>query len=371
MTHITYALTESYAMSAMTVGTIFLVSRIFDGITDVLAGYVIDRTNTKWGKARPYELFMIAAWVFVVLSFSVPMGLSNVGKIVFVFLTYNLYSSVFYTLGSCAEPIRLKRCFDEEGRVTASTINGIFTPLAAIVAIAVPVMISIFAKRPHGWTIIALIIAVPCCILTLIRFFFLPETVIETEEEQKAPKIGMIESVKLLFSNRYGLIYLLVTLVTVIVSNTNVNNYYFQYVFGDVALASVAGMLSLLGLLAVLLLPVMTKKLGKKNSLILCFAITAVGYAARYFFPTNIIWYSAMTIVTLIGTIPFNFMRPLVLIDCMDYGKWKTGRNAEGIYAAAFSVMNKAGFGLASFLLGIFLHLGGMTDHWKRRVSPL
>ena len=88
---LSFALTESFSVSAVYVGTVFLVSRIFDGITDFIAGNIIDRTNTRWGKARIYDLFMIVAWVFVILCFSVPEKLSETGKIVFVFVMYNMH----------------------------------------------------------------------------------------------------------------------------------------------------------------------------------------------------------------------------------------------------------------------------------------
>ena len=67
LAYLSYALTNSYAISAITVGTIFLVSRIFDGVSDVIAGVVIDRTNSKLGKARVYDLLHVPLWLCLVL----------------------------------------------------------------------------------------------------------------------------------------------------------------------------------------------------------------------------------------------------------------------------------------------------------------
>lgn len=133
---LSFALTESFSVSAVYVGTVFLVSRIFDGITDFIAGNIIDRTNTRWGKARIYDLFMIVAWVFVILCFSVPEKLSETGKIVFVFVMYNMYTSVFATFAGCAETVRLKRSLDGDARIHAVSFSGVVVSLiSAVVSI--------------------------------------------------------------------------------------------------------------------------------------------------------------------------------------------------------------------------------------------
>lgn len=181
---LSYALTESISMSAAYVGIIFMISRVFDGITDFIAGNIIDHTHTRLGKARIYELFMIVAWVFVLFCFRVPDSLSNIGKFVFVFIMYNMYTSVFATFAGCADTVRLKRSLDEEGRIHAVSVSGVVISIVStVVSIAFPIMIAIYANQPGGWTKIILVFAVPCCILTLIRFLLLPE--MEMEEEQK------------------------------------------------------------------------------------------------------------------------------------------------------------------------------------------
>ena len=170
---LSFALTESFAMSAAYVGIVFLVSRFFDGITDVIAGTIIDRTNLKIGKARIYDLFMIVAWAFVVLCFRVPGSLSEMGKLIFVFVMYNMYTSVFATFAGCAETVRLKRSLSEDGRLHAVAVSGVITSIVSVaLSIGMPILVAIYGSQPGGWTKIILIFAIPSSVLALIRFLW-------------------------------------------------------------------------------------------------------------------------------------------------------------------------------------------------------
>lgn len=81
---ITYYCTNSLGLSPGIVGTLLLVSKLFDGFTDLIAGLIIDKTKTKYGKARPYELCILGVWICTVLLFSTP-NFGRAGKIIWVF----------------------------------------------------------------------------------------------------------------------------------------------------------------------------------------------------------------------------------------------------------------------------------------------
>ena len=90
--------TDYIKVSALTIGTIMLISRVFDGITDLIMGVIVDRTKSNSGKCRPWIIRMAIPFaVAAVLLFSVPEGLGNTAKIIYIFITYNLVSSVIYT----------------------------------------------------------------------------------------------------------------------------------------------------------------------------------------------------------------------------------------------------------------------------------
>ena len=90
--------TDYAGVSAVAVGTIIFISRIFDGITDIIMGHIVDHTQTKQGKARPWLLRMAVPFaVSGILLFSVPADWGETAKLVYVFVTYNLTSSIIYT----------------------------------------------------------------------------------------------------------------------------------------------------------------------------------------------------------------------------------------------------------------------------------
>ena len=90
--------TDYVHISAGIVGPIMLVSRIFDGVTDLIMGVIVDRTKSKMGKCRPWILRMAIPFAIAgILLFSVPSGLGQTAKIAYIFITYNLVSSVIYT----------------------------------------------------------------------------------------------------------------------------------------------------------------------------------------------------------------------------------------------------------------------------------
>ena len=120
----TFYATQSLGLSAGLVGTLFLVSKIFDGVTDLIAGYIIDKTHTKWGKARPYELFLIPTWILTVIFFSTPASMGTTGKIIWVFVLYVLIQAVCVTFLSASETTFLARSTtDDELRAKALTVS--------------------------------------------------------------------------------------------------------------------------------------------------------------------------------------------------------------------------------------------------------
>jgi len=359
ISNLMYALTEGYGMAAVTVGIIFLVSRIFDGFTDIVAGFIIDRTNTKWGKARPFDLASIPLWIFVVLSFSVP-NFNTVGKIVWVFLTYNLCQSVFYTLINGAVAVRLKRSFREEVRVKVTSAAALIAAIISMmVGVIFPILVGFFRNHPYGWTIISSCFAVPAILMSLTQFFFLKE--MEDDGEKKEPeKISFLESVKLLFKNPYIFISCAAfTGLSIINGSSSVSSYYFTYIMGDISLASIVGLVTMIGMFFVVIMSPLAKRFGNKGTAMIGFALLAVFHLAKMIMGTNLIWLAICTVFAACGSVFVSGMKGIIIIDCMEYGYRKSGKQVEGLYASMGGLVDKLGLGLGSFLMGAILELGG------------
>ena len=91
--------TEVCGMNAATAASVMAISRIFDGISDLIMGRIVDKTHSKWGKARPWLIrSSIPLAICTVLMFSMPLGFSDGTKAAYAFITYNLVSTVFFTM---------------------------------------------------------------------------------------------------------------------------------------------------------------------------------------------------------------------------------------------------------------------------------
>ena len=359
---LSYALTESFSVSAIYVGMVFMVSRLFDGVTDFIAGTIIDRTHSKLGKARFYDLFMVVAWVFVVFCFSVPSGLSEIGKVAFIFVMYNMYTSVFATFANVADTLRLKRTLDDDGRIHAVSFSGVvISLLSAAVSIVLPILISIFADQPGGWTRIALYFAVPCALLTVVRFLFLPEAEPEKEEESKKA-VSVWEGTKMVLCDKYALIVMLVGGLQTFGATTasSMSVYYFDYVYGDVAAAAIPGMVSIIVLLGIAFMPVLVEKWGKSKAIMYPLLLAIAGSLLRYLMPLNLVWYTICSALSGLGSLPMAYLTQLMLIDVMNHARWKNGSSPEGVYSAVRNIASKIGAGIGAGLMGMILQMGAL-----------
>lgn len=90
----TFYCTDVLQLAPALVGTLFMVSKIFDSFTDIVAGFIVDRTQTRWGKGRPYEIFMLFLWLSTWLLFSCPTSFATAAKCVWIFCMYTFMNSI-------------------------------------------------------------------------------------------------------------------------------------------------------------------------------------------------------------------------------------------------------------------------------------
>ena len=113
--------TDVIGISPLIVGTLLAASKIIDGVTDILAGYIVDRTNTKMGRGRPYDFCLFGTWITLILLFSCPANLSNTGKVAWVVVFYVLSNAVFTTLLNAGETVFRLRAFIEKQIIRMSS----------------------------------------------------------------------------------------------------------------------------------------------------------------------------------------------------------------------------------------------------------
>ena len=155
--------TDTLKMPAALVGSLLMASKIFDGITDLLAGWLVDNTNTRWGKGRPYELCIIGVWICTFAMFAASDKWSLAGKSVWLFIMYTLVFSIFSTLLNTAETPYIIRAFHSQMAVVkVASYSGIFVTMGSmIVSITLPIVIGSMGSTAAGWRKLVSMYAIP------------------------------------------------------------------------------------------------------------------------------------------------------------------------------------------------------------------
>ena len=363
MGYLTFYLTENVMLSAAIVSAIIASARVFDGISDIIAGLIIDKTHTKIGKARPYSIFTLLMWLFTVLVFSVP-GTSTAGKVIYVAVFYNLSESISRTMLYASENVHYKMSFNSEEQLDVVGITGLIGGIAnMLVAIVIPQLISNYGVQKNGWTMIALVFAVPCTVMGMLKLFLLPETQNAGTTDTKQKNVPLKEIPGLLIHNKYLLIFLTAMLCKTIVFNmaSSVGTYYYTYIVGDVSVMSTTSALGMVSMLIMPLIPVVSRKLGMKRFISYSMLFGAVGMGVLYAAPTNLGTLSLYIIANALGTAPFSMLSTVMSIQCMKYSEWKNGVAIDGVIASCSGFVSKIGAALGAVIIGACLTAGGYS----------
>lgn len=363
-----YFYTNIVGIAVGAVGMIMLISRIFDGFSDVLMGTIIDRTHSKYGKARIWILRLAIPYALAaILLFTMP-PMGDTGKIVYAFVTYNIMNTVVYTaisqpfhaLGSLMSRDRKERDVICNIRmvlsITASMIITAFTlPLINLVAKKI-------GNQQYAWIIVTAVYAIVSVFVLLNTFCNCTERVSADNHEKEAKKkdIPFWTAFKATVTNRYFLIALgLMVFYTAyqIIIGTDLT-YYCQYVLNDVDLVMpLSAAEKIATIIGIALLPKLLPKYGKRN--MIC-AGCLLGIGGQLLFLLNITSVPlgvATCIMRGIGIAPFYGVQYSLPSDAIEYGQWKTGMRIEGLMFSSMSMGQKAGSGFTSAIMGAILSM--------------
>lgn len=363
--YVTYYSTDLLGLNPVIIGGILLASRIVDAFTDLGFGYILDKTHTRFGKARPYEIFIVLEWLFTALLFNTPTSFSPVLQYIWIAVMYILINAVCATALGGTDSVYLARAFTtEQNQIKAISINGAIVMICSIAFnIVFPGFLKAAGTTLSGWSIMAITLAVIMAVLGLLRFFFCKE-IVKDEPKENGKRVtndlSMKESLSAIAKNKYLFIIVGLMLLTFIVNNMqSATTYYFKYVYGDVEMQGTVAITTLIVIPALIVFPALSKKFGTTMLLRACSVIGIVGLAIRSFGGTNLVTLIIGGILFGIGTMPIALMINTYLIDCMDYGEWKTGKRVEGLVASIANFASKVGAGIASGLTGLIMGLAG------------
>ena len=346
-----------------------IVSKILDAITNVVMGYVIDRTRTVQGKARPW-LLLAAPLLAVsgVLLFVVPSG-NEVLQIVWVMLSYNLYYSISYTIYTMSHNLMVPLSTrNTSQRGVLAVFNNISTIMMSgiIVALIFPMAIMPALGTSKGlWIVCMCVLSCITLPLTFVEYYFTKERVTEESVGETEKKIPFLSQVKAVFTDKYMLLllgYFLLYTLSSQLKNLSLP-YYCNYVLGTYSdgitqtLVSVLGGIPMgIGIFAVWPL---AKKFGKKNVTVIGFLLYAAGSALCWVAPTNLYVVLVGQFIKNIGGLPCAYVFMALFADALDHLEWKNGFRCDGIAMSAYSVIITAAAGLVTGIFNSGIALAG------------
>ncbi|MEH2919536.1 glycoside-pentoside-hexuronide (GPH):cation symporter [Samsonia erythrinae] len=370
--YLMYFYTDVMGLPAYWVGLMFLVTRLVDGVADVLMGLLIDNTTTRWGRCRPYLLIgAVPFGVLCVMAFYVP-DFGVVGKLVYAFLTY-LLLSLMYTLVNipfCAMLPFITS--DSKERTILSAVRILLGSLGAtIVAVATLPLVNSLGEgdQTAGFLKTAVIFGLLATFFLLLSFRNVEEKVFLQQEKMTLKRAwqGLRENKPWhVFSANIFLMW------GAFFFQTGALVYYFNYYIGQADItAIVAGISTFVPLLGTLTVPFLAKRMVKRNVYLLSSFINLVGMIIMVIADTHITILLVGAVITFFGAGQRTAIYFSMQADPVDYGEWKTGINTAGILTSINGFFGKVAMAGAGAITGILLSSGGYVANQVQTAGSL
>lgn len=354
-----YFYTDIIGIDAGIVGTIILVSKIFDGISDIIAGNIIDHTHTKAGSARPWFLWLaVPVALSYVILFTVP-NCGTIGRILYIFISYNLVSTVIYTMMNAA--MGALPTFMTRNRDSRSVMMSIRFLVAGLVQLGLMLTILPLVEKlgggQSGWIKAAAILGTVSLVVLLSVYAIAKET---TNEDGAAEDndVPLWTAIKVLLQNKYWIMGLLMYFFGILiqVATLTVGVYYSKYVLNDVNMQTNMTLYYFLpALIIMFVLPFVLKNGISKRKM--CFAsafILIIGSLLSMIDAGGIFFIIGLGLRG-IGFGVLSSLLPGMMLETIVYGEWKTGYSIPGVSVTALGVGQKVGSGIGTALMGLVL----------------
>jgi GPH family glycoside/pentoside/hexuronide:cation symporter len=358
--------TDTYGLTAASVALMFGVVRIFDAFTDPIMGMIADRTETRWGKFRPYILWLsIPYGIFIVLLFTTP-NFSEQGKIIYAYVSYSLMMLIYTAISIPYNSMIGVISPDPDERTSISSYKFIFAYAAGISVqlLVIPLVKKLGAGNDaSGYQITMIYFAIIAVLCFFISFIVSRERV----KPDPAQVSNIKSDLKDLINNKPWVILFFVSLSSLIyiAIRSAATAYYFKYYIGreaEMGIFMAIGTIFLI--LGVLPTKWLSKKIGKKRLYIISMSLIVIGSFVFFFLkPQNIILIYIVHIIFSIASGPTMPLLWSMLGDTADYSEWKNKRRATGLVFSALTFSQKTGFALGGILvMSIFAWFGFVAN---------
>lgn len=350
--------TDTFGISAAAAGTIMLIARFWDMASDPIMGIISDRTHTRWGKFRPYILWMALPYsILAVLAFSTP-NFSETGKVFYAGITYILLMTVFTAINLPYSSLGAVMTSDSYERAGLNSYRFIFAFVGQFIVSGTALYLANFFGKgdsAKGYQYTLILFSIISFILFMITFSSTRERVQPPKKQQNSLK----EDFKNLLKNKPWVILFFVGIISFIMfamQNLSIA-YYFKYYIGkeeDVQLFNVIGTVALI--VAIPVSKPLSERFGKRKVFLASSLLSGLFFCLLYLPGMNDIF--MIYIFNILAKMSYAPAVPLLwtmLADTADYSEWKSGRRATGLTFSAATFAQKAGWGIGGALAGWLL----------------
>ncbi len=371
-------LTDTIGLNAGIVGTLMMVSKLFDGVTDIFFGSLIDKTKTKMGKARPWMLWaFVGCFGTLIAIFAIPVSLGETAKYAWFFIAYTLLNAVFFTANNIAYSALTSLITRNSGeRVQMGSIRFMFAFGTSMLIQYITVnAVQTFGGGASGWRTVAVIYAVIGLIVNTISVMSvkeLPEeenlhpmeTASGEEESGESEKYRLKDAIRLLAANKFYLIICCIYILSQIFTATlNMGIYFMTYILGDATLLGVFSLAINIPLIAGLIFtPILVKKLNGMYRLNLAGYIVATaarGMVIAAGYMGNLPLMLLFSGIASIGMSPLQGDLNALIASCSEYTFLTKHKRIDGTMFSCTSLGVKIGGGIGTALAGWLLAASG------------
>jgi len=352
--------TDTFGISAAAAGTIMLIARIWDMVSDPIMGVIADRTTTKWGKFRPYLLWMAIPYsILAILTFSTP-DLGQTGKIIYAGITYFLLMTVFTAINLPYSSLGAVMTSDSYERAGLNSYRFVFAFAGQLIVTGTALTLANYfggGDKAKGYQYTLILFSSISFILFMITFKTTKERVHPPAKQQQDLK----KDISNLFRNKPWVILFFVGIISFIMfamQNLSIA-YYFKYYVGveeNVQLFNVIGTIALIA--GIPFSKPLSKRFGKRN-VFLASSLISGFFFILLFLPgagdTKLIY--GLNILAKFTYAPAVPLLWTMLADTADYSEWKFGRRSTGLTFSAATFAQKAGWGIGGAMAGWILAL--------------
>lgn len=364
-------LTNTVGLNPGIIGTLIMVSKLFDGVSDIFFGTMIDKTKSKLGKARPWMLYAyIGCAATLVANFAIPASLGRTAQYAWFFIAYTMLNAVFFTANNIAYASLVTFCTrNSKERVEMGSFRFIFAFSTSLIIQSVTVQfVRALGNGASAWKTVAIIYAVIGLIVNTISVFSikeLPEEELAKDKDQEE-KYSLIEAAKLLVSNKYYLMicgtYVCQQIYTAML---NMGIYYMIYILKNEDLYSVfSWAINIPVIIAMCITPMLVERM--KGLYRMNLAGYILGTAGRVGviiagYMGSVPLMIAFTAVAALGMAPWQGDMGAVVASCSEYTWLTKGKHIDGTMYSCTSFGTKIGGGIGVALCGWLLDISGFV----------